>query len=92
MKTKTSLLIFYLVCAAFVSSKAFAQDTLNQEVDSPLIPEEFISEPIYSDIELGIGYVTDDAYFFGRYNGLQTEGAYLVGDLSLIHISEPTRL
>ncbi len=91
MKTKTSLLIFYLVCATFVNSKAFAQDTLNQEDDSPLIPEEFISEPIYSDIELGIGYVADDAYFFGRYNGLQTEGAYLVGDIDAKDFNEDGR-
>jgi MtrB/PioB family decaheme-associated outer membrane protein len=91
MKTKTSLLIFYLVYAAFVSSKAFAQDPLNQEDNSPLIPEEFISEPIYSDIELGIGYVADDAYFFGRYNGLQTEGAYLVGDIDAEKFNEDGR-
>jgi MtrB/PioB family decaheme-associated outer membrane protein len=88
MKTRTSLLIFYLASAALVSGNAFAQDTLNEKDDSPLIPEAFISEPIYSDIELGIGYVADDAYFFGRYNGLQSEGAYLVGDIDARRFSD----
>jgi len=91
MKTKTSLLIFYLASAGLVTGNAFAQDTPNQEDDSPLIPEAFISEPIYSDIELGIGYVADDAYYFGRYNGLQTEGAYLVGDIDAEKFSDDGR-
>ena len=91
MKTKTSLLIFYLACAAFVGSNASAQDSLSQEDDSSLVPEALISEPVYSDIELGIGYVADDAYYFGRYNGLQTKGAYLVGDIDAGKFSEDGR-
>ncbi len=46
-----------------------------------IVPEEFISRPIRNEIELGLGYVSDDAYKFGRYNGLQTKGPYLVGDI-----------
>ncbi len=104
MKTRTSLLIFYLASAGLISVNTFAQDNPDQEnavpeafteesvqstKDSePLVPEAFISEPVYSDIELGIGYVTDDAYFFGRYNGLQTEGAYLVGDIDARRFSD----
>ena len=73
MKTKTSLLILYLAGIGLASSGVFAQDDPNQssagpgaagEETEPIVPEAFISEPIYSDIELGIGYVTDDAYFF----------------------------
>ncbi len=32
--------------------------------------------------ELGIGYVSDDAYRFGRYNGLQDKGPYTVGGIT----------
>jgi MtrB/PioB family decaheme-associated outer membrane protein len=32
-------------------------------------------------IELGVGWLTDDAYRFGRYTGLTDEGAYPVGDI-----------
>lgn len=41
-----------------------------------------MSEPTHSQVELGVGYVTDDAYQFGRYTGLEDEGAYLLGDIS----------
>ncbi len=100
MKTKTSLLIIYLAGTGLVSSNVFAQDDPNQssaglnapdEDSEPIVPEAFISEPVYSDIELGIGYVADDAYYFGRYNGLQTEGAYLVGDIDAGKFSEDGR-
>jgi MtrB/PioB family decaheme-associated outer membrane protein len=36
---------------------------------------------IVNRVELGIGYQGDDAYRFGRYNGLEDEGAYFVGDV-----------
>jgi len=105
MKTKTSLLIVYLASSGLVCNNIFAQenatpatpDALPEEsveaVDDsgPIIPEAFISKPVYSNIELGIGYVADDAYFFGRYNGLQTEGAYLVGDIDAENFSEDGR-
>ena len=91
MKTRTSLLIFYLTGSALVTSNAVAQDTLNQGDTAPVVPQEFLSEPVYSDIELGIGYVSNDAYYFGRYNGLQTEGAYLVGDIDAKKFNEEGR-
>ena len=71
---------------------AFPEDQEEAVVDTkPLVPEAFVSEPVYSDIELGIGYVADDAYFFGRYNGLQTEGPYLVGDIDARQFNETGR-
>ena len=57
------------------------EDKSLTEEGEPLVPEEIISTPILSKIELGIGYVSDDAYRFGRYNGLQTKGAFLLGDI-----------
>ncbi len=32
----------------------------------------------YSDITLGLGYVADDSFKFGEYNGLEEDGAYLI--------------
>ena len=97
MKSRTSLLIASiagagLACssgfaqenpaAAPVSPEAFPEDYQRAVKDTaPIVPDAFVSDPIHSNIELGIGYVADDAYFFGRYNGLQTEGAYLIGDI-----------
>ena len=53
------------------------------EEDKPLLPLAFLSEPVLNKIELGIGYVSDDAYKFGRYNGLQTKGPYIIGDINI---------
>lgn len=33
-------------------------------------------------VELGLGYVSDDNFMFGQYNGLQGQGAVLIGNLS----------
>lgn len=82
MKTKTSLLILYLASSGLVSSHA---DTDSDDS----LPQ--ISEPVYSDIELGIGQVTNDAYYFGRYNGLQTRGPFVVGDIDTERINEDGR-
>ncbi|MFC1589334.1 MtrB/PioB family decaheme-associated outer membrane protein [Pseudomonadota bacterium] len=79
MKSKTSLLILGLATTGFALSPALAQDTLESEDSKPIVPEAFISEPVFNEIELGIGFVTDDAYKFGRYDGLETEGAYFLG-------------
>jgi len=91
MKTKTSLLIFSLTTSGFVASNVFVQEASAQEDDEPLVPVEIISEPVTSEIELGIGYVSDDAYKFGRYNGLQTKGPFLVGDIDTENFSEDGR-
>ena len=51
------------------------------EEGEPIVPEEIISRPVLSEIDLGIGYVSDDAYKFGRYNGLQTKGPFVIGSI-----------
>ena len=70
-----------LAASTMAAGNSYAQQNNAAEDSEPLVPAEFVSAPIYSDIELGLGYVSDDAYFFGRYNGLQTRGAYLVGNI-----------
>ena len=89
MKTRRTLLLALCAGCGLTGSYAFAQETADEEPG--IVPEAFISEPIYNDIELGIGYVADDAYFFGRYNGLQSEGAYLVGDIDADSFDEDGR-
>jgi MtrB/PioB family decaheme-associated outer membrane protein len=91
MKTRTSLLICFFTTSGLVSNTALAQESNTAVEEEPLVPEAFISEPVYSEIELGIGYVTDDAYKFGRYNGLQTEGWFVIGDIDTEKFSEDGR-
>ena len=91
MKSKTTLLIIYLLTSGLVSGAALAEDAPSSEEEEPLVPAEFISKPIINEIELGLGYVSDDAYKFGRYNGLQTQGAFLVGDIKARSFDEDGR-
>jgi MtrB/PioB family decaheme-associated outer membrane protein len=38
---------------------------------------------ITGEIEYGVGYVSQDSYEFGRYNGLKDQGAYPIGGFDL---------
>jgi len=38
-------------------------------------------QPEVNEVEIGAGYVSDDSYRFGRYTGLEEEGAYFIGDI-----------
>ena len=42
----------------------------------------------YSDFTLGIGYVSDDSFKFGEYNGLHDKGTYLIADGNARYRSE----
>ena len=88
MKRRASQLIFYFAVAWLVSSLALAQDELDAAIAEPLVPDAFKSELVYNEIELGIGYVSEDAYKFGRYNGLQTKGAFLLGEIDAENFEE----
>ena len=67
MKSKALLLLGLLSCLSLMADNASAQD-------EPQAPGQ--------DYELGVGYVSDDAFLFGRYNGLQEQGPYLIGDIN----------
>jgi len=61
------------------------------EEGEPIVPAEFISRPAHNEIELGIGYVSDDAFKFGRYNGMQTKGPFLIGNIDVEKFYEDGR-
>ena len=83
MKRKTSLLILSLTATGFTSIPVLAAEQ-SAEITLGVVPEELISSSILNEIELGIGYISDDAYKFGRYNGTQSEeGAFVVGDIKV---------
>lgn len=42
----------------------------------------------YSDFTLGIGYVSDDSFKFGEYNGLHEKGTHLIADGNARYRSE----
>jgi MtrB/PioB family decaheme-associated outer membrane protein len=96
MKTvkQATLLSLYLLSTAYPADRLLAQETSTAAAEAeslpaisltdegePLVPIQFLSSPVANRIDIGLGYVTDDAYSFGRYNGLETEGVYLLGDI-----------
>lgn len=40
-----------------------------------------VAQPSVNELELGVSYVENDAYYFGRYNGMYNEGPYIIGDI-----------
>jgi len=82
MKRKTSLLILGLTATGFTSIPVLAAEQ-SGEITLGVVPEEIISSTILNEIELGIGYISDDAYKFGRYNGMESDGVFAVGDIKV---------
>ena len=88
-----SRLPFQLTAAStlvLVASGVLASDADEQQTQvSPYAPLALESRPLktrwqtdYAGVaELGVGYTNDDNYMFGQYNGLQEDGATLIGNL-----------
>src|SRR5437667_12024182 len=39
--------------------------------------------PVSGAVEVGVGYVNNDSYKFGEYNGLEKKGAYAIGNIDV---------
>ena len=77
---KTRQLVFMVCVMGLIQPMAQAQDSSTLEVAQAV--------PTPNEIELGLGYVFDDAYHFGRYNGLIDQGPYLIGNVRAKHYGE----
>jgi MtrB/PioB family decaheme-associated outer membrane protein len=56
------------------ATQAYAEEATEVPVAAEAVPS-------VNELDLGLGYVSDDAYHFGRYNGLTDQGAYIIGDV-----------
>jgi len=89
MKRKIPLLfICFTTSGLAFAAEVPTENMLAEEQSKPVVPETFISSPIWSEIEFGLGFVSDDAYKFGRYNGMQTDGVFVVGDIKIKSFEE----
>lgn len=80
--------VFALQTATSLAQEQDEAGTEEADIETAELPEVDISkwrcrfcefeEGWYSEIELGIGYVSDDSYKFGEYNGLHEKGAYAI--------------
>ena len=73
---KTPLLIATLFSTVLAAAGVEAAD----DVEGAELP--------INEVELGLGFVSDDSWKFGRYNGLYREGTYLIGDIYTQDINE----
>jgi len=83
MHMKLSLATISLLVMTLNPVAVLAQDETEEKDE--------LSSPLYSAVELGIGYSSDDAYRFGRYTGLKDEGPYLLGDVDAYSYTEDGR-
>jgi len=47
-----------------------------------------VEEGWSGDLEAGLGYVSDDSFKFGEYNGLNKQGTFFIGDANLYYRNE----
>lgn len=70
------------IATVWLMPAAFAADDAMDKKSSDSEAVRELTE-VRSEIEVGIGYVSDDSFKFGKYNGLQEQGAFGVLNLDL---------
>lgn len=69
--------------AAIATVLVLTQSALARDEFLPDETPALETRPIYtSEVELGLGLVSEDAFKFGEYSGLEEEGAFLIGNVS----------
>lgn len=85
---RTSALYGAVLLALLVPGAAWAQQSGGFGLEEPTKPPpdpEKVAEltQVRSEIEFGAGYVSDDSFRFGKYNGLEEDGAFGVLNLDI---------
>ncbi len=60
-----------------------AADTSDEAKQGASAPGNAFTRAFMGEVDLGLGYVSDDSFAFGRYSGLEQEGPYLMADFHL---------
>lgn len=82
MKTTTRLLpILILSMQAMTATAADTDPVDTSKWKCKFCP--FEEAGFTGQLDIGVGYVSDDSYKFGEYNGLYKQGAYFIGDADL---------
>ena len=74
---------------AFASDTLLAQATDRSDDGSQHSPPQSGWQTIIGEAEFGLGYVSDDSFRFGRYNGLEDQGVFLIGHLDWLLRHDP---
>ena len=84
---------FPLLLLGFIAPPLYAETETTEQLDIDAITKEWkckycpdlADEPWEGDAGLSLGYVSNDSYKFGEYNGLAEKGAYLKGDIDALY-------
>jgi len=82
-----------LLLLGFIAPPLYAEPETTEQLDIEAITKKWkckycpdlTEEPWDGDISLGLGYVSNDSYKFGEYNGLAEKGTYLKGDIDALY-------
>jgi hypothetical protein len=75
MTSKKTILYAAIATACLLPPGLYAQE-LEEEAEE--------LAPVYaSEIEIGVGYNSEDSYKFGKFNGLENEGAFFIGNVDV---------
>ena len=80
---KTSLKLFPLIILSAHAATALAADKTAVDTSQWACKFCAFEEGFSGTVDVGFGYVSEDSFKFGEYNGLYQKGGYLIGDAAL---------
>ncbi len=81
ISVRTTRMVGLVLAMGMVSCSLAAAETTEKV-------EAVEAEPSVNEIEVGLWYLSDDAYRFGRYNGMTEAGPYIIGDMRVKEYAE----
>lgn len=80
MKTSNQLLLFSVIAALPVTVAAADGDAGKPDTSKWECKQCPVEKGWSGSVDVGAGYVSDQSYKFGEYNGLHQRGGYVIGD------------
>lgn len=83
MKSRNIYLkIMLMAVACLFATGLYAEEEVEAEEEGMLEEEAEELPPLYtSEVEIGVGYSSQDSFKFGEYSGIEDEGVYGIGNI-----------
>ncbi len=84
--TYLKIMLLTIGCLFSTSLYAAQEEGMEEDMmeDEGMLEEEVEELPPFytSEVEVGVGFSTDDSFKFGEYNGLEDDGAFAIGNMA----------